>query len=647
MNVGDYTAKVNAARDRYNDAATKLRDEYKNNTEKQDQMHELREKKQADNYDKSIQEKEKDVQRLNQQYSQKTQDELNKRREQFQKEVGIRREAFEDENRRLRTDLSERLEGIKEEYDQMTRDKDKTTNEMLADMARRHHRSETMRSQEYNKQIESLNQRSKDSLNELAESEAQDKRDLLEAHRKEVQDKILNHTLSTNRINTKHQEMIEQIRSVHDSEKQSMNDYHDGLVDNIRNQNKKEADEMRQNFENLTSSIQDRGKREQDKLIYDNKQTIKDMEQQFDKDYHALNRKTNAVINSTGHGDSAKTELLRERAANEKRVEALKSNIEEMREQDRLGREKADQMHKESMRAQNLAALAIRDKLEKENNDYNREVVGKTRMEKDDAIEQYTKQLYDLRKDTEAQIIHESNQSKKLLENQRAEFARSVNQMTEKNLLESEETRQAHSQATKDLIETNRLHNFNEKEDLKEQYTDKIDRLTMSHDQVLEQRNKEIKSLKEYYENKVALISKKSADEIKKQKEFEEQRRVEDQRSTRREMEHRESAHNAEVKKIRDGFAITLDKTKSEYDSQMARMMREYEDKLIFQQQEHERDMNLKLGEARENYEKLAVQSQMQLETQRSQYESKIDKMRLTNNQNLEMISRRQTQKES
>lgn len=645
MNVSDYASRINAEREKYNKAQTRLREDYKQTTENQNNTHELKEEKQAENYNRITREQEENINKLSNQYNEKTKDEIKNRQEKFNGELGVRRVAFEEENRRLRNNLSEKLSTLKSEYDKNIYENDKNKDEIIADIKSRFGKSDLGRKKEFDESLKDIQGKSRETFKNYVESEKLAKRNMIEDHSDEVQKTIVDNNLEKNRISNRNQETIEQLRKVFGSEKETMSEYHDGVTAQIRAENKENLGQIRDNFQTLTDNLTRKNDHDQAQLLNESKSNLRAQELKFDKDRHALNRKTNAIVESGDSGDSSKSEVNRLKNAQEARIDKLKQNMADQRAFDQLSKEKAAEMSREVIRGQNLASLEIRDNLEKEHNDYNREVVGGIRKQKDQVIEQYTKLIHDQdEKSTEA-LIKERNHGKKILENQRNEFAKSINAMTEKNILASEETREDYAKNSKSLIENSRRQNYNDSEEMKSQFNTKLIKTAQSYEQRIEGQNKDIENLTKFYENKINVMGKKSAKELETTRIYAEQRRIEDERTYKREMELREELNRQEIVNMKERFARNLDKTKADYDSKMSRLVNEYEDLLALQQQQNDKESGIKLAEARDNYEKLVKQTELQREGMKSQYEARMEKMRLTNAQNLEELARGQTKR--
>lgn len=638
MNVSDYTSKLNGARDQYNKASTRLREDYKNTLENQSKVHELKEEKQAENYKVATREQEENIGKISDSYVNQTREEIKKRQNRFNNDLGAKREAYEAENKRLRENMTSNLDLLKGEYDKNIYEREKNHAEIVSDIKNRYAKSDSIMRDQFNTSSKDLQKKSKETLDNYIDAETLEKKNMINEHRREVQKNLVDNNIEQNRVSNKHQKSVEQLRNVFEIEKQSMKDYHDGSQQQIRNQHKEDSDLVRNNFESLAEGLTKKNEYEKDKLIKGSKNNLEQLEKQFNKDRHELNRKSNAIISTLAGNDSGKVENNRLENAHNAMVTKLKQSMADQKETDYESKLNMDEMNRESLRAQSSASLDVRDKLEKENNDFNREVIGSIRKQKDDAIFQYSKQLQDLDKITKEQLIREKNYSNKILENQRSEFAKNINQISEKNLIASDEMRDNNARATRDLVENNRRIAYLEKENIKEEMSSKINKTEQRYEQQLEEKNKNLQNLSNFYENKIQILAKKSAKEMETQRIYEEERRLQDQRAYKKEMEARDEITRQEMINQREFFGKTLDKTKLDGDIRLSRLTSKYEDLLIDQQKNNDRELTLKMNEARENYQNLFKKSEIEKAGIRNQYEMKIDKIKATNLQQMENL---------
>lgn len=645
MNVSDFSAKVNSERDKYNKAATRLREDYKSNAENQASAHELKQEKQADNYVKNTREQEDTLNKLSDHFVEKTRDGIKDRQERYNNELGVRRNAFEEENRRLRNNMSEKLDTLRSEYNKNMYEKEKNQEGIVSDLKDRYRKGDLKRKGEFDASMNEVQNKSKQTFKDYTEAEAAEKNAMIAGYRDEIQNTIVDNNQKSNQKSNKHQETLEQLRKSFDNEKESLHAYQQGTNEQLRFESKENMNQMRDNFESLTDNLTTRNNHDKKKLINDNKKSLLDLETQFEKDRHDLNRKTNSMALAASSTDSGRAELNRLKNNQMSQMQHLRQAMSDQKAIDQLSKEQVEETSREALNSQKVAALEAKDNYENDFSNSVRQLQNENRRGKVDLIEQYSKQLQNHDLNANDMLVSERNYGNKRLEGQRKEFANSINQMTEKNIEASDELRGDFARSTKNLIETNRREKYNEAEELKDQFFTKLNTNTKSFEQKIEERDKDINSLAKFYDNKLNVLGRKSAKELENQRILSEERHIADQRNFKREMDTREELNQEEMKNLKESFAKNLNKVRTEQDNRTNRLVNDYEELLVLQQQQNDKTLGLKMAEARDNYDKLLKQSELQREAVKSQYESRMEKMRAVNTQSVDLASRAMAKK--
>lgn len=642
MDIKDYNSRLAQARDQYNEANTKVRNDYAKETDRLKELHEAKEKKQASNYDKSknaLADSQADY--INE-YSAKTKDTIAERTKAYQESLNARKGEFDQDRTQLRSDFDRRLSELKDTYDTRDKDSEAYSNQRIKSLTDRYETQVGRLNDQFNDDISKISNRSNDAIKENQVASANEKRKLLHDFDIDKREQLKNDSVKNAQITERSGMDLNNLREAQEMQIKQLKDHQNASNGEVHDKKNDELDLMQKNVKALTDEVSTRNQKQRRQSIKENEARKADTEKAYAQDLYQAKREMAEKIKGGDRSDILANKLDQTVDSYEDRIKNIYENLdnekfsadEQMR---RLGHNFSES--NKNLKFKNQVLL---DQKDKEFKDFREIELASANDKSDKAIDAYKKELRNSEIRNEAQALKDRSYNHKLLTNQRKSFGDTVNTLNEKN---RDALTQVHDNFRKekvDIIEKSKREHHQELVDTKAD----LKNMMVKKDEVFEERYsqnlKSKESLISQYDKKIDAIMKKNNTEIERITQINEKNRISQENATKRQLEAKERENNLEILKIRNQYDKRLSKSKEMSDKQIEKTVEYYEDLLGRERVDFQDKMQSKLSEIKANFDKLKQQSALEKETMTQQFEDRISELREAHNEALAEKSQEQ-----
>ena len=629
--VQDYSQKLADVRTRYNESKKTLRDNYTSDLDNTQKAHKLKQEKQAAVYKGELRSLERENEDRVTKYADKTQSVLKSKNQKFADAMRKESARHDADSNILRTNLSDKLSKIQNSYELSTKERNR---QHSYDMNRQKEGLQNridVNSSDFARQIKNNEEQNSISFNSYKDTQNKEKQKIISGYEKELEDGVKDSKFLKESSQTKNQKDMEKLRAAHkEGRGQMMNHYEDKLV-GIKDSAALKAQRLTDNFTELNDSIQGKAEKDKRKQSTEHKLLVNDVSKRYAKNLRVEKRRAATLTAQSSSSEGTKLKEEREQRSFDKRIQNLKNDIDTINFNNAESQSAANDA---SLMRLNKQARTFNDKIEtiegQAAGDMGK-IHSKYREERENREE--VNNISKLKKEKEYEALNskERKNFKDLLKNQKEEFAYQVNELTKKNIETVSSLQEIQAEDKTEVIESMKKKNYSRVEELKDHFNGDLIKRTASFEERMQKSEAEKESLVKAFDKKFDNFRKKAMKELAEQKKISAEQSVEDRRASKRKM----AALNAGNIKTLNGIQREFDKKistmKNENELKMMKLRSSFETEVITANKEHKKDLKLKLNLARRDYESLFNTSQLQLENQKNQYESKLEQLRQDN----------------
>jgi len=484
MDINDYNTRLNQARNRYNESAQELKDNYARREEDLQALHKSRESNQRRNYENQKLDREAESEVRLRRYDKNLKEALDERTTRYMNEMGEARESFEKDRRMQMDDYNQKLSKISQSFDTASKEKDKLHALYKNNIDERYDEGLDAREKHFNKSLATMQKTMEEDVNEFRDQQTLERRKLITDFDNEKKELVQEASIARNKANNAHQLEMERLRDNARQKEDTLRNNFESANVNLRKNKDRENEQQRDTFEKLTADIQERNVAALKKLNRQNKAEKRDLEKSFSEDRIELERRTNKLINEGSANRVSKTKddvekKYKERIVrlNEQMEENNYHNIELNR---RIAQEQADEIDKIEIKH----AQSIDDK----NNEI-RELKEQELAQLKDKVEKYQETMNKRQKTLEIEKEKNAVESRQKLVNsldrQRTEYGRTINQINSANRLAVSDLRNEMTKEQSKFIEKTKEDVHEELVEMKDSYDDKVKKTEASLGQKL------------------------------------------------------------------------------------------------------------------------------------------------------------------
>lgn len=630
MDITDYNTRLAQTRNRYNEAAQELKDNYNDQLADIQKLNDKKVKNQRENYLAQKDEMEASSKERLDRYDKNLKKALEERTERYNKNIVNEQKKFNHDRQRQMNDYNQKLSSISKSFETANTEKDKLHAMYKDNMLERYEDGLRDREKSFNDKLNKQQETANTKINSFRDQQNREKKEMLTDHTNEKKQLVQNANIARNRANSLHQIEMERLRENAKQNETTQRNNFENANATLRATKNLENENQRRTFENLTQRIQDRNTAELTKLNRQNKTEKRDLENSFSKNRIELERRTNALLNegAATKVEDGKRSLTQQ---HENQLANLKKNMEENNYNNNLLNERLNRSHVDELKKMEISHNAHIEKKDMQLRELRQEEIGGLKEQFEDYQELMAGRNKNLEREKEETEVASRQRLTNTLARQRAEFGRQINQINDANQEAMSAARSEMAEEQTRFIQETKRNVHEELADLKDDMNTVFSRKEASLNQQLEMSEKEQVALEEKYQKKIDILKQKSAKELETLKLFENQRRIEDRRAAQRQLELQQREFEKNLNELRRDYDRRLDRTKSNNDIQIAKLTQRYESQIDRERKEHSASMASQVSMMNGNYKRLVDKTNMERDSIINQYEMKIEKLREAN----------------
>tara|TARA_R110000868_G_scaffold80095_2_gene227761 strand:- start:18878 stop:20824 length:1947 start_codon:yes stop_codon:yes gene_type:complete len=630
MDINDYNTKLASTRKRYRDAATSLKENYEKDLSKVESTNESQRTKQRENYLEDKVALENKVEQLGDNYNTKTREAIEQKQNEYKNRLMNQKGDYDEQMADTKKQFRQRLEDLSRSYNTNATERERTHDQYAKSSKNRYKESLNDTIQDYRSQADRVSEAAQKSQVEFKDKMNSERRDLLAEHAEERQGLIRKSAESSNASKSQHQQELEILRKVQDSELNTRQAHHDSLLGSQRYQHDLQNDRLRESFENLTDKMENSTTAEMSRLNQENKKSKLDLQDRFSKDRGALERKLSEVEKSSSYLNAANAEE-RVQAASDTRVKNVIAKMNEQATQNVMKEERLNDGFQ-----QELDSQAIRSRQEIEDRDkeifkLNGEVIGGIKQKHMEDVETYQQAKRDAVSQAEEKTLNAQKAGKRQASTLHLEYGRQINALQKDNAQVVADLRQEQAAEQTAYLKNVQRNVRNEKLDLKDDFNNKFNIKVDQLSQQIAKLEQEQKQTVEKYENKIQEMKKQELQNSVSQQLVAEDRRTEDQRAFQRAFKNQQTQFDDQLKRIKRDVETQMAKIKHTNDVQVATITRDYDHQIMRERQESQKEMKMKLAATEAEFMRFKDFHESQVAQINDQYELKMEKLRQAN----------------
>lgn len=629
MDVKDYSQKASQIKERYQDAARDLRSSHERENDNLKETSEAKIKKQAAGYERDKQKMEEESRANNEYYTDKTRETIGRRQADYREKLNTATSKFDQEKNEMRQKYQDKLSDVTNTYQTSAKENNSLHDQSKRFMNERFLKSSGEMQEDYNSKINKFSKNAQHSIEKEKELDHEQRQDIATGYKGEL-DNLRSKAQEKNfkevsRLNDDN----EKLRTSFSRERGDANEQKDARINDILKQKTEESKHGQQKFAELRTKISDKEAIDQQQARDSKTKEAKDLEHKYNEDIKSIKRMANQKIQSNGETEGLQEDNKRLRTVYENRIQTLGKNIKV--DTDRMS-EKENQNVIDTR--DKLANLKAKYNEEREVNDRVRDHEKNKEIQKltdknANAIDRYKDQTRIQNITSENYLEKKSKESKERLKEQRIEFGKVVNNITEKN---SENLTSLKEDFAKDKTQI-QLKNQLELSDEKRALRDRLQTALSQKDNLSQKKiddiKKETDKMAENYEAKLEHISRENDKQMEMLKAVSEEKQIKQEQVASLELDMNKHEHELEMKTLRSRYERIIDKDRIVGEQQSGRIMQKYEDQLERERNAHQKEMSLRTNEAQAQFERLYKVAELEKETLKSQFEDRIENMRL------------------
>jgi hypothetical protein len=630
MDVKDYSQQLNKVKERYQDAASDIRSSSDREKENIQKAANIKIQKQAEGYAAEKSKMEETATKNNDYYTEKTRNTIAKRQEDFIKDKTGAAEKFDLEKNDLRQKYLDKLADVTGTYKNSTAENNRLHEQSKEMMNERFAKTQDGTQEDYNSKIKKFSDNAQIEIRNEKALDHEKRKNLSSGFQSEIEDLRSKAQEKNFKQVSRLAEDNEKLRTSFDRERDGANEQKEARISDILRMKNEETNEGQKNFAELRKKISDKEAvdREQTRLV--NAKEAKSMDQKYNEDLKTIQRLANQKIQSSGGKEALIEDNKRTQVAYENRLK----NLSKMTADDINKMSERENVNAANTKEQ-LGALKTKYNEEREVNDRERDsdknkTIQKLNEKNVLALERYKEEskLKDISSDDS--LDKTKKNSKNLLKEQRVEFGKVVNKIQEKNL--------EHMSSIKDDFAKDRGHfvakTQREVSEEKRVLRDQLQQQVSVHDDVNQKKLEEVKKEAERYINnyevKLEQLARQNEKEMEMLKANYDEKQIKQEQNANFAAETSKQEHQIELKNIRSRFEKVIDRDRIMGEQQTGRIVQKYEDQLDRERIAHQKELSLRTNEAQTQFERLYKASELEKETLRSQYEDRIERMKLS-----------------
>ncbi|MDO9183458.1 MAG: hypothetical protein Q7U04_13675 [Bacteriovorax sp.] len=625
----DVNQKLDQARDKYRTAEEDLRSSYDKNTKDLKETFDNKINKQSANYANQKTKLEEQNLINNEMYSDKTKKTIADRQVAFRNDIKKNSEKFDIDRNSMKNDFSDKLSNLSSSYNKSTEENNRFHDQAAKTMGERYTKANQNYKQDFDTQVDSLNNKAKDSLVSQKENAhetklAQDSENQanLESLRSSEQEQKFKEVSRLRNEN-------ESLRTNFGRDRESMRELQDGRIADLIKLKSKESGEGQKNISNLEQSIRQKSIVNEEKVKQGHQNESKELEKKFNDDIRNVQLLANQKIKGGAEVLGLKEENKQITSAFENRLQEARSESQKDRENENEKEKGIDSSYREKFKSVKLANAENIDRHENELNIQHKKNFQDLKEKNVSVIDRYKSEIGKDKIENENKLGKADQKSKGLLQNQRVEFGNYINTFNNNKMEELSSIKSEFNKDKSSFIEKTRKDISEDKISMKDEFNHQIALKDDIYEKKLTEMEKQTNKIIDNYEKRIGQIARKAENEVEILKTKEDERKLKETSAIKIAFESQETQHQTDLTNIRNKYEGMIGRDRAVNEIQVNRIVQKYEDQLNRERAVGQKDLSLKVTESDAKFERLFKASEMEKNTIRNQYEQRIENMKV------------------
>ncbi len=618
-----------AARDRYHEAQKELKSSYDRDLKNVKDNFDDRTQKQSKNYSEHKSKLEEQNQINNSFYSDKTKSAINSSQEEFKNKLKENSLKFENEKSSTKNDFNEKLNNLSGSYKKSFDENNRYHDQVNKSLGEKYDSAFKRSEGEFNNRIDDMANKVGNDNVKTRESARVDRNNLMNKNSEELSNARMMATDSKFAEVSRLKLDNENLRTTMGRENIALRERQDERVADLMQLKSKESDNVMKNFENLQQNIRQKSLSEQQKMNEAHAKDSKSLEKKFNEDVRNINSIAHQKIKGGTSADSLTDELKQTTSSYESRLavarEELNKNIQGSSEKesanDLIFRDKIKQL--KTTQIENLSKHEVES-----SNNLNKKTY-ENREKFNSLSEQFKADAFNSKKESDLKFSQADGDSKNKIKQQRIEFGKVVNNINDKNIETINSIKEDYSKEKSESIERNKKSHSEEKLAIKDSFNRRASMRDSLYEQKLADLEKQTSKIVDNYENRISQIARKAETEVESIKSKEEAKKLKESQANALAFDSLKNEKDTNIAQMRDRYEGTIQKNQNLSDQKTNSLVQKYEDKLMREQNAHQKEMSTRLGEAQSQFASLYKNSELEKSALRTQYEQRIENLKL------------------
>lgn len=618
------------AKDRYREAQKELKQNYDRDLQNIKENFDDKIGKQSKNYAEHKTKLEEEGQANNVLYTEKTRSAINKGQEEFKTKLRENTLRFENEKNAAKNNFSEKLSDLNGAYKKSFDENNRYHDQVKKSLGEKYTSASKRSQDEFNNRINGMTEKVNTENLKSRENERQDRISLINKNSEELDNLRMNATDSKFKEVSRLKQDNENLRTTLGRENQTLRDRQEERVADLMKIKSKENEDGMKNFENLQQNIRQKNIAEQDKLNASHNKEAKNLEKKFNDDVRNINNIAHHKIKGGTSADTLVDELKQTKSSYENRLAAAH---EELNRNNQANTEKEatnDLMFRDKLKQMKTSQIENLSKQEMESNDTINKNSYQNREKFNTLSDRFKADANNQKKEADIKLAQVTGDSKNKIKEQRIEFGKVVNTMNDKNMETINSLKEDLTKDKSETIEKTKKAYSEEKLAMKESFNRHASIRESLYEQKLADLEKQTSKIIDNYENRISQIARKAENEVESVKSRAEARKLKEGQANALAFESLKNEKDSDIVQMRDKYEGTIQRNQIMNQQKTNSLIQKYEDKLVRERNDHQKELAVRLGEAQSQFENLYKSSELEKSTIRTQYEQRIEHLKLT-----------------
>jgi hypothetical protein len=416
------------------------------------------------------------------------------------------------------------------------------------------------------------------------------------------------------------------LKALKDNNKEGLKDYFD-----VQQQ------QVYETYQDKVKDMTDRNSIEKKKIVYDNQTNVANLQGQQVAEKAELKEVIGKMSENNPNASNSRAGFERKRVEESfnNKIKNANDYLDQFKMNAEDSKRVAQESYRETIEGKQANYIKGNTEKDKEINDLVLDQKFKMVKERDDLIGSVRANERNLTLSYEDQLSRQNIKSKEKLENLLATNQDNMLQIQEKSQEAITKTQDMVREQKKDFI---RKSNFERNEEMRQARED-FDRSMMLREKAAESRTQEISQAKtseeKRYINKFQTLEKKSLKELQRMQTAMQEKEVSDRREFQQVLFQQKTMFAQEMENLSRSFQNKLRDDRQEHAVKLTRLIEAQKEQMEITKNEFEAEIRRRQTMADELYNRLALSTQMERETMRTQYEDRMEQLKFQHAQDL------------